>query len=225
MASPEQFLARVDRRTRRSTGRRPRARPRARARPTARRWSTSRARRPGTAARPTFLLDEALELRLFESFPGLSEVMSATLDALAASGNRFVLATRYETRALRALAARPPIGSWWSTPSRCRPRASRRICCRCPALRSDEAEEHAARVIVALTDGRAAYVAALVRALASAPPGIAGPGCGARRPCSRRAARCTPGAASATRCACTARAGTAPSRPSSGSSPRKSRSR
>ena len=51
----------------------------------------------------TFLIDEVLELRLFENFPGLADVMDETLGALAASGNRFVLASKYEARALRAL--------------------------------------------------------------------------------------------------------------------------
>ena len=115
----------------------------------------------------TFLLDEAFELRLFESFPGLSEVMPETLDKLASSGNRFVLATRYETRALRTLRAAPDrylVVHAEPVPASGVAADLMQV----PGLRSDEAEE-TARIIIALTDGRAAYVAALVRALADGP--------------------------------------------------------
>jgi hypothetical protein len=51
----------------------------------------------------TFLLDEALELRTFESFPGLRHVLRELLAALAGSHNRFLLTTRYTARAHRLL--------------------------------------------------------------------------------------------------------------------------
>jgi len=51
----------------------------------------------------TFLLDEFLELRTFESFPGLRSVLRDLLGALASSGNRFVLTSRYPARAHRLL--------------------------------------------------------------------------------------------------------------------------
>src|SRR5437764_13624468 len=51
----------------------------------------------------TFLLDEFLELRTFESFPGLRRVLHELVGNLAASGNRFVLTSRYVARALRLL--------------------------------------------------------------------------------------------------------------------------
>ena len=51
----------------------------------------------------TFLLDEFLELRTFESFPGLRRVQHEFVDGLAGSGNRFVLTSRYTARALRLL--------------------------------------------------------------------------------------------------------------------------
>src|SRR6476660_1262283 len=51
----------------------------------------------------TFLLDEFLELRTFESFPGLRRVLHELVDGLAASGNRFVLTSRYVARPLRLL--------------------------------------------------------------------------------------------------------------------------
>src|SRR5712672_2705051 len=51
----------------------------------------------------TFLLDEFLELRTFESFPGLRRVLHDCIDGLSASGNRFVLTSRYVARSLRLL--------------------------------------------------------------------------------------------------------------------------
>jgi hypothetical protein len=51
----------------------------------------------------TFLLDEFLELRTFESFPGLRKVQHDFVEGLAASGNKFVLTSRYTARALRLL--------------------------------------------------------------------------------------------------------------------------
>src|SRR6185437_2282544 len=55
----------------------------------------------------TFLLDEFLELRTFESFPGLRTVLRDLIGALASSGNRFVLTSRYTARALRLLRDAP----------------------------------------------------------------------------------------------------------------------
>jgi hypothetical protein len=55
----------------------------------------------------TFLLDEFLEFRTFESFPGLRSVLRDLIAALASSGNRFLLTTRYSARALRLLRDAP----------------------------------------------------------------------------------------------------------------------
>jgi hypothetical protein len=127
-------------------------------------FAGARARDGGPA---TLLLDEVLELRLFDSFPGLSDVMAETLAALASSGNRFVLATKYEARALRELRKAPDRYLVMHT----EPVPTAGVAAdllQMPGLRSDEAEE-TARIIVALTEGRAAYVAAIVGALAAAP--------------------------------------------------------
>jgi hypothetical protein len=51
----------------------------------------------------TFLIDEVLEFRTFENFPGLRHIMRDLLGAIVTSGNRFVLSTRYVSRALRLL--------------------------------------------------------------------------------------------------------------------------
>src|SRR5579871_5166007 len=48
----------------------------------------------------TFLLDEFLELRTFESFPGLRRVLHDFVEGIGASGNRFVLTSRYVARSL-----------------------------------------------------------------------------------------------------------------------------
>src|SRR5947208_8164569 len=57
----------------------------------------------GAGEPAAFVLDEFLELRTFESFPGLRRVLHDLIDGLAASGNRFVLSSRYTARALRLL--------------------------------------------------------------------------------------------------------------------------
>jgi hypothetical protein len=64
--------------------------------------------RAPNGAPATFLLDEFLELRTFESFPGLRSVLRDLIAALSSSGNRFVLTTRYTARALRLLRDAPP---------------------------------------------------------------------------------------------------------------------
>jgi hypothetical protein len=63
--------------------------------------------RPAGDAPATFLLDEFLELRTFESFPGLRAVLRDMVGALGSSGNRFVLTTRYAARAHRLLRDAP----------------------------------------------------------------------------------------------------------------------
>lgn len=114
--------------------------------------------RPAGDTPTTFLLDEVLELRTFESFPNLRHVLRETLDALAASPNRFVLTSRYVARAHRLL----------------RDAGARFEVIHLPALSpgevtsmlpptgdSVEDREFLGRTIQALTDGRAAYVRAM----------------------------------------------------------------
>jgi hypothetical protein len=113
----------------------------------------------------TFLLDEFLELRTFESFPGLRRVLHEFLDSLASSGNRFVLTTRYAARTLRLL----------------RDGSSRFEVIHVPALTAEDTldilgplaladaheSEFVARTVQALTDGRPVYVQALAEELAA----------------------------------------------------------
>jgi hypothetical protein len=117
----------------------------------------------------TFLLDEFLELRTFESFPGLRRVLHDGIDGLSASPNRFVLTSRYVARALRLL----------------RDRSARFEVIHMPPLTAEDtmdilgpvpqpvsaAEAHdggyLARTIQALADGRPVYVRALADELAA----------------------------------------------------------
>jgi hypothetical protein len=114
-----------------------------------------------------FLLDEVLEMRTFESFPGLRHVIRELVDALAASPNRFVLTTRYVARAHRLLRDAP----------------ARFEVMHVPALEADDVVEHLApvfggyermatddrdylgRAVQALTAGRPVYVRAIGEAL------------------------------------------------------------
>jgi hypothetical protein len=54
-----------------------------------------------SASGATFLIDEFLDVRTFESFPGLRHVQRELVARLAASPSRFVLASRFTSRAHR----------------------------------------------------------------------------------------------------------------------------
>jgi hypothetical protein len=113
----------------------------------------------------TFVLDEFLEFRTFESFPGLRRVLHELIDGMALSGNRFVLTSRYVVRTLRLL----------------RDRSARFEVIHMPGLTVEDAldivltasaadagdAESTARTVLALADGRPSYVRALVHELAA----------------------------------------------------------
>jgi len=127
--------------------------------------------RAGSGAPATFLLDEFLELRTFESFPGLRRVLRELVDALSSSPNRFVLTSRYTARTLRLL----------------RDRSARFEVIHMPPLTAEDTldilglgglenpiatgdsheAEHVARTVQALAEGRPAYVRAIAEELAS----------------------------------------------------------
>lgn len=65
--------------------------------------------RAASGRRFTFLLDEILDLRTFENFPGLKSLMTETGAAFAASENRFVLATRFRHRGTRLASDWPQV--------------------------------------------------------------------------------------------------------------------
>jgi hypothetical protein len=118
-----------------------------------------RGARSRSGAPVTFLLDEALEFRTFENFPGLRHVVGDLMEGLTNSGNRFVLTTRYITRALRLFHDQAqPIEVVHLTP-----------------LTVDELREvlgpgratddDVVRALHALTDGHTGYAQALARAM------------------------------------------------------------
>jgi len=104
------------------------------------------------------LLDEFLELRTFESFPGLRRVLYDFVERVAASGNRFVLTSRYVARALRLL----------------RDHSARFEVIQMPPLTIEDTldilgptggsgkdADYLARTVFALADGRPSYVRAI----------------------------------------------------------------
>ena len=118
----------------------------------------------------TYFLDEFLELRTFESFPGLRRVLHDAIDGLAASGNRFVLTSRYVARALRLLRDRSarfevihmPALSVEDTADILGPAPASNDAGRDAAHDAD----YLARTVHALADGRPVYVRALADELA-----------------------------------------------------------
>ena len=146
------------------------------------------ARAPGGQA-ATFLLDEFLELRTFESFPGLRSVLRDLLGALTSSGNRFVLTTRYVSRALRLLRDAPAqfeiIYVAPLTAAEIRdtlPGTHAEDHARGPRGNGDVEEQversrsELARVVQALSDGRPSYARAIAEtATALTPRGAADP--------------------------------------------------
>jgi hypothetical protein len=113
----------------------------------------------------TYLLDEVLELRTFESFPGLRHVLRETLDALSASGNRFVLTSRYVARAQRLLRDAGARFEVIHLPAL----SPTEVTAMLPPMGEMGAEdrEFLGRTVQALTDGRAAYARALGEAAAA----------------------------------------------------------
>ena len=117
-----------------------------------------------------FLLDEALDIRTFESFPGLRHVQREIVTRLSQSPAHFVLASRFTARTHRLLRDAP----------------ARFEVVHMPPLEVSEAvslalqldggrREWAAEIapaVAALTGGRAAYVHLLLEALASMGPAI-----------------------------------------------------
>ena len=136
---------------------------------------TSRASGDGPA---TFLLDEFLELRTFESFPGLRSVLRDLLGALASSGNRFVLTTRYTARAHRLLRDAPSqfeiIAVAPLTPAETRatlPAApARRTLSGSIEDEEDRARDDLARLVHAISDGRPSYARMIAEASATMAP-------------------------------------------------------
>jgi hypothetical protein len=113
----------------------------------------------------TFLFDEVLELRTFESFPGLRHVLREMLHAMGESQNRFVLTSRYVARAHRLLRDGHPRFEVIHLP----PLGAAEVTAMLPPMGVTTAEDrdYMGRTIQVLADGRAAYVRALSEAASS----------------------------------------------------------
>lgn len=119
----------------------------------------------------TFLLDEVLEVRTFESFPGLRRALPELLAVVASSPNRFVLTSRYAARMARALSTASQKFVLMPMPALPGEELKRMIASALPAGRpgtTDGAECDATVGLVAsLSCGRPAYARAIVDAMAA----------------------------------------------------------
>jgi hypothetical protein len=113
----------------------------------------------------TFLLDEVLELRTFESFPGLRHVQRELLQSLQESGNRFVLTSRYVARAHRLLRDATARFEVIHLP----PLTAGEVNAMLPPTGDTASDDRdfLSRTIQALSDGRASYVRAISEAATS----------------------------------------------------------
>ena len=111
----------------------------------------------------TFLLDEVLELRTFESFPGLRHVLRDLLESLSTSPNRFILTSRYVARAHRLLRDATPRFEVMHLPPLATADVTDMLA---PVFNGYEQmptddRDFLGRTVQSLTDGRAAYVRAI----------------------------------------------------------------
>jgi hypothetical protein len=104
----------------------------------------------------TFLLDEVLDIRTFESFPGLRAAQAELARAIAHSSNTFVLASRFEARARRFVGIEPARFDV----VRVEPLSVDAVHETLGAGLSDDAQD-LAETVGLLTDGHAGYVRAL----------------------------------------------------------------
>ncbi len=115
---------------------------------------------------PVFLIDEVLELRTFESFPGLRGIQRELMQPLVASRNHFVLATRYTSRAHRLLRDAPDRFEVIHVPPLSPAEVSATLLTN--GVGRDDNERHdLSRMVHVLADGRPAYVQAITKALTS----------------------------------------------------------
>ena len=137
----------------------------------------------GSGEPVTILLDEFLELRTFESFPGLRRVLYELVDGLSASGNRFVLTSRYVARTLRLLRDKSARFEVIHMPSMTA-EDTLDILARAAgkpidaSLGAAQDADYLARTVQALAEGRPAYVRALAEELAVMREQSSGPSAG-----------------------------------------------
>ncbi|MBM42083.1 MAG: hypothetical protein CL483_09205 [Acidobacteria bacterium] len=120
----------------------------------------------------TFLLDEALEVRTFESFPGLRGALRELWATLCTGPNRFVLTTRFVTRTHRLFRDAPEQFEFIHIPPLTPAEVSTALL---PLELGESADERLelSRILHALTDGRPLYLqllAAATKAMGSGDP-------------------------------------------------------
>jgi len=127
----------------------------------------------GTAAQSsgsvTFLIDEFLDIRTFENFPGLRNVPREMVARLAASPARFVLASRFIARTHRLLRDAPSRFEVVHIPP-LEESEVRQLALRSVAERGEDAAHILAASIGALSAGRAAYATILLDGMAAIGP-------------------------------------------------------
>jgi hypothetical protein len=116
----------------------------------------------------TFLIDEWLDIRTFENFPGLRHVQRDLVARLAASPSGFVVASRFTVRTHRLLRDAPARFEVMHVPAMTTAEVQT-LARRFDGGRRDGAAPHA-DAIAALTGGRAGYAHVLIEALASMGP-------------------------------------------------------
>ena len=135
---------------------------------------------------PAFLIDEALEIRTFESFPGLRGVLGELLTVIAESQNRFILSSRYVNRAHHFLKDASDRFEVIHVP----PLSPSEVVTTLLAMgvgRDNSERIELGRIGHALTSGRPAYIQALAKGLARLD------GVGSGDPISALAAQLAPG--------------------------------
>jgi len=140
--------------------------------------------RTPTGEAVTFLLDEALEVRTFESFPGLRGTLRELWAPLCAGPNRFVLTTRFVTRTQRLFRDAPEQFELIQVP----PLTPGEVATGLIRLELGESEDERvelSRILHALTGGRPLYLQLLAAATKAM---------GAGDPVSALASQLSPGA-------------------------------
>ena len=118
----------------------------------------------------TWLVDEVLDVRTFEHFPGLRHVQRDAVARIAASPARFVLASRFTARTHRLLRDAPARFEVMHVPPLEAAETTALALAHAPGRREWAAQM--ARPVTALAAGRAAYVQLLLSALHEHGPAI-----------------------------------------------------
>jgi hypothetical protein len=119
----------------------------------------------------TVLIDEFLDIRTFENFPGLRHVQRDFIAHLSASPARFVLAARFTARTHRLLRDAPARFEVVHLPP-LDVADVRHLSQRMNGDRADRHTAHVAGAVAALCAGRAAYATLLLDAVASLGPSV-----------------------------------------------------